>query len=262
MTTRETKLIALSAAAGILTRRVGARAAWGKRKTFLRGRAGCCCGTSACIRRAASRESSLRAGDAARRHSRTEPGGDYRGRRAGCRSSHRFTQDRHRRFGRVEQPEAQLAAVSARIGGRVDKLYVQYTGERVRSGQPVADLYSPEVATAIEEYRLAEENRNGLHQSDDNFARTQADALVKASQHKLELWGISANRSMRRKRKACPHVTIYGVCLGNGGRSQGDARAICQRRRHAVHRGRSQPGLDQGRCLRGAIASDSPGTRG
>jgi hypothetical protein len=29
-------------------------------------------------------------------------------------------------FGRVAQPEAQLAAVSARIGGRVDKLYVQF----------------------------------------------------------------------------------------------------------------------------------------
>jgi len=66
-------------------------------------------------------------------------------------------------FGRVEQPEAQLAAVSSRIGGRVDKLYVQYTGEKVKNGQPVADIYSPEVATAIEEYRLAEENRNGLH---------------------------------------------------------------------------------------------------
>jgi len=49
-------------------------------------------------------------------------------------------------FGRVEQPEAQLAAVSARIGGRVDKLYVQYTGEKVKSGQPVADIYSPEVS--------------------------------------------------------------------------------------------------------------------
>src|SRR5260370_30990064 len=35
-------------------------------------------------------------------------------------------------FGRVEPPEAQLAAVSARIGGRVDKLCVQYTGEAVR----------------------------------------------------------------------------------------------------------------------------------
>ena len=117
-------------------------------------------------------------------------------------------------FGRVEQPEAQLAAVSARIGGRVDKLYVQYTGERVRSGQPVADLYSPEVATAIEEYRLAEENRNGLHQSDDNFARTQADALVTASQHKLELWGISSKQIDAPEKEGVPHVTIYSYASG------------------------------------------------
>ncbi len=117
-------------------------------------------------------------------------------------------------FGRVEQPEAQLAAVSARIGGRVDKLYVQYTGERVRSGQPVADLYSPEVATAIEEYRLAEENRNGLHQSDDNFARAQADALVKASQHKLELWGITGKQIDAPEKEGVPHVTIYSYASG------------------------------------------------
>ncbi len=117
-------------------------------------------------------------------------------------------------FGRVEQPEAQLAAVSARISGRVDKLYVQYTGERVRSGQPVADIYSPEVATAIEEYHLAEENRNQLKQSDDAFARTQADALVKASQHKLELWGISGKQSDAPEKDGVPHVTIYSYASG------------------------------------------------
>jgi RND family efflux transporter MFP subunit len=117
-------------------------------------------------------------------------------------------------FGRVEQPEAQLAAVSARIGGRVDKLYVQYTGERVRSGQPVADIYSPEVATAIEEYHLAEENRNQLKQSDDAFARAQADTLVKASQHKLELWGISAKQSDAPEKSGVPHVTIYSYASG------------------------------------------------
>ena len=117
-------------------------------------------------------------------------------------------------FGRVEQPEAQLAAVSARIGGRVDKLYVQYTGERVRSGQPVADLYSPEVATAIEEYHLAEENRNQLRQSDDASARKQADALVKASQHKLELWGISSKQSDAPEKDGVPHVTIYAYASG------------------------------------------------
>jgi len=117
-------------------------------------------------------------------------------------------------FGRVEQPEAQLAAVSARIGGRVDKLYVQYTGEKVRSGQPVADVYSPEAATAIEEYRLAEENRNGLHQSDDAFARTQADALVKASQHRLELWGISSKQIDAPAAAGVPHVTIFAYATG------------------------------------------------
>jgi len=117
-------------------------------------------------------------------------------------------------FGRVEQPEAQLAAVSARVGGRVDKLFVQYTGERVRTGQPVADIYSPEVATAIEEYRLAEENRNGLHQSDDSFARTQADALVKASLHKLELWGISNKQIDAPEKDGVPHVTIYAYASG------------------------------------------------
>jgi Cu(I)/Ag(I) efflux system membrane fusion protein len=117
-------------------------------------------------------------------------------------------------FGRVEQPEAQLAAVSARIGGRVDKLYVQYTGERVRNGQPVADIYSPEVATAIEEYHLAEESRNQLKQSDDVFARTQADALVKASQHRLELWGISGKQSNAPEKDGVPHVTIYAYASG------------------------------------------------
>ncbi len=116
-------------------------------------------------------------------------------------------------FGRVEQPEAQLAAVSSRIGGRVDKLYVQYTGEKVKSGQPVADIYSPEVATALEEYRLAVENRNGLLHSDE-YARAQADALVKASQHRLELWGISNKRMDAPATDGVPHVTISAYASG------------------------------------------------
>ncbi|MGA1982788.1 MAG: efflux RND transporter periplasmic adaptor subunit [Acidobacteriaceae bacterium] len=118
-------------------------------------------------------------------------------------------------FGRVEQPEAQLAAVSARVGGRVDKLYVQYTGESVRRGQAVADVYSPEVATAIEDYRLAQENRNQLRQSDDPNARVQADALVTASQRKLELWGITGNQINAPETGGTPHVTLYASASGS-----------------------------------------------
>jgi Cu(I)/Ag(I) efflux system membrane fusion protein len=117
-------------------------------------------------------------------------------------------------FGRVEQPESQLNAVSAWIGGRVDKLYVQFTGERVRRGQAVADLYSPEVATAIEEYRLAQENRNHLRQSDDAFAKAQAEELAQASQRKLELLGIAEKQFAAPETAGVPHVTIYANSAG------------------------------------------------
>jgi len=117
-------------------------------------------------------------------------------------------------FGRVEQPESQLSAVSAWIGGRVDKLYVQYTGERVERGQPVAEVYSPEVATALDEYRLAQESRSQLHQSDDVYARQQADALVNASQRKLQLWGIAQKQIDAPAADGVPHVTIYANSSG------------------------------------------------
>ena len=117
-------------------------------------------------------------------------------------------------FGRVEQPESQLAAVSAWIGGRVDKLYVQYTGDHVRRGQRLAELYSPEVATALEEYRLAQEHRSRLGQSDDGFARSQADSLVDASRRKLDLWGITADQIREPATAGVPHVTIYSNAEG------------------------------------------------
>ena len=117
-------------------------------------------------------------------------------------------------FGRVEQPESQLAAVSAWIGGRVDKLYVQYTGDRVRRGQRLAELYSPEVATALQEYRLAQEHRSRLGQSDDRFAQSQADSLVDASRRKLELWGITADQISEPATAGVPHVTIYANAEG------------------------------------------------
>ncbi len=120
-------------------------------------------------------------------------------------------------FGRVEQPESQLAAVSAWIGGRVDKLHVLYTGEQVRRGQPLAELYSPEVATALEEYRLAQEHRNRLAESEDAYARSQADSLVAAARRKLELWGITPQQITDADGaggEGVPHVTIYANAGG------------------------------------------------
>jgi RND family efflux transporter MFP subunit len=95
--------------------------------------------------------------------------------------------------GRVEEPETGLVLVSARVGGRVEKLYVAYTGQAVRRGEPIAAIYSPDVLQSAREYKLALENRAGLH-SALPVAVEQADEMVTASRRRLELWGLTAEQ--------------------------------------------------------------------
>src|SRR3954468_7529918 len=65
-------------------------------------------------------------------------------------------------FGRVEQRESHLAVIPARIGGSIERLHVQYTGQQVRRGQAVAEVYSPEAAASVDEYQLAVQSREKL----------------------------------------------------------------------------------------------------
>src|SRR5664279_6102547 len=94
-------------------------------------------------------------------------------------------------FGRVEEPESRLSTISARVAGRVDKLYLQYTGQNVQRGQAIAEIYSPELLSASEEYKLALDSRNQLHAAAEPDAIRAADDLISASRRRLELWGMT-----------------------------------------------------------------------
>src|SRR2546425_8979450 len=96
--------------------------------------------------------------------------------------------------GRVAEPETGIGVISARIGGRIDKLLINITGESVSKGQQVALIYSPEVFTAGEEYRLALENRQRLSASKEPQAISEAEELVRASRRRLELWGLTSEQ--------------------------------------------------------------------
>lgn len=118
--------------------------------------------------------------------------------------------------GRVEQPEAQLATVPARVGGRIDKLYVQFTGENVRRGQAVAEIYSPELVASAEEYRLALQNRDRMRGSGQKEAVESSNDLVAASRRRLELWGVSEKQiDAAGSGSAGLHVTIYAPAGGS-----------------------------------------------
>jgi multidrug efflux pump subunit AcrA (membrane-fusion protein) len=91
----------------------------------------------------------------------------------------RTTVYRHiRTIGEVEVGEDEESVVNLRFSGWVEKIRVDKTGDEVKKGQPLFDIYSPELVSAFEEYLLA--------------LRAQgADApLTRSSRRRLELWDI------------------------------------------------------------------------
>ncbi|HSI37388.1 MAG TPA: efflux RND transporter periplasmic adaptor subunit, partial [Tepidisphaeraceae bacterium] len=96
-----------------------------------------------------------------------------------------------RALGLLDYDETRLANISARVAGRADELFVTYTGQSVKAGEPVYSLYSPEVFTAQREYLQARKRVNDLPADAAPEARADASAVYNASMQKLVLWGIA-----------------------------------------------------------------------
>src|SRR5258708_27223589 len=90
------------------------------------------------------------------------------------------------RTGTVSVDEAGSSAVSGRLAGRIDRLYVKMTGEYVHKGQKLYDLYSEELNNAEQEYLLALERQETLHSN-----VVDLKGLTDAAKGKLLLWGLS-----------------------------------------------------------------------
>lgn len=94
-----------------------------------------------------------------------------------------------RLLGRIEPNEASLKTVTAWIGGRIDNLRVKETGKRVRKGQVIATLYSPEVFAAHQDLLVAKRQVERMRDSPQT-SRWAADAALDASREKLGLLGV------------------------------------------------------------------------
>jgi multidrug efflux pump subunit AcrA (membrane-fusion protein) len=95
-----------------------------------------------------------------------------------------------RAVGEIAADETRLVRVAARVAGRVEKLYANFTGQPVRRGAPLFSLYSPDLVSTQREYLLAVENRRRLAGASEEAVHS-ADSLVEAARDRLRLWGIS-----------------------------------------------------------------------
>ncbi len=121
-----------------------------------------------------------------------------------------------RMIGKVDYDETRLAYITAWFPGRLDRLYVDYTGVPVKKGDHMVYLYSPELISAQEELIQALATVKNIQETDLSVMREMTEATVTAAREKLRLWGLKAEqiKEIERTGKVQDHMTIYAPSSG------------------------------------------------
>jgi RND family efflux transporter MFP subunit len=90
----------------------------------------------------------------------------------------------------VRYDETRLAEINLKLEGWIRDLYVDFTGEFIKKGQPLFTLYSPELVNTQNEYLLALKTREQVRQSQIADAREYADRIIESTRQRLALWDL------------------------------------------------------------------------
>ena len=105
--------------------------------------------------------------------------------------------------GTVEFDERKLKTVSARVKGRIDTLRINQTGQMVHAGDPLAELYSPDLVVTVQNLLDGRSTNNKLQ---EELARDR-----------LKLWGIDDAQveEIAKAGKPITHLTIRSPIRGH-----------------------------------------------
>ena len=125
-----------------------------------------------------------------------------------------------RTSGRVEYNERNFATVNMKFEGWIEKVFADYTGKRVKKGDPLAEIYSPELLATQQEFlntlswaRSASTAKEG---SVDGMLGRDAGAIIDAARQRLRLWDISDEqvKSIEETGKTARTITIHSPADG------------------------------------------------
>lgn len=94
--------------------------------------------------------------------------------------------------GTVLADERGISSFSPKVSGWLERLYVKAVGDVVERGQPLAEIYSPELFSAQEEYRIAAQAGRQLMGAGDATMHEETQALVQAARERLRLLDLPA----------------------------------------------------------------------
>jgi Cu(I)/Ag(I) efflux system membrane fusion protein len=116
----------------------------------------------------------------------------------------------------ISYDETKLYTISSKIMGYVEKLYVDYTGQLVRKGQPLLSIYSPDLVSTQEEYLQALKYKKQISGSGSSISLQGAEQLVESAKRRLLYWDISEKEIMALEKRGTPEKTMTIYSPANG----------------------------------------------
>jgi Cu(I)/Ag(I) efflux system membrane fusion protein len=112
-----------------------------------------------------------------------------------------------RAIGTVAADERRIGVVNPKFEGWIEKLLVNTTGQTVKRGEPLLEVYSPDLVLAQREYLVARSALADMAHADD-MARDNAKAIAEAALSRLKNWDISSDQLARLQRSGTATRTL------------------------------------------------------
>ena len=125
--------------------------------------------------------------------------------------------------GSVQFDERRMAAVTTKVGGWVEKLNVAATGEAVRAGQPLLEIYSPDLVAAEQEYLVVASMASGDHGDHSDMVHGDSAPVVDAAIRRLRALDVPAGEIARLQRTGTVARRIAVLAPANGIVTEKDA---------------------------------------
>jgi len=121
-----------------------------------------------------------------------------------------------RTVGIIAFNETGLYAVNTKFNGWIEKLHVDFLGDRVKKGQPLFDIYSPDLLTAQQEYLIAVQQLAAGGKSSATATQIGTRRLLEASRTRLAYWDLTDEQIARLETTGRIHktLTIYSPAAG------------------------------------------------
>ena len=128
----------------------------------------------------------------------------------------KFVEAEIRMVGKVDYDETRVKNITAWVPGRIDRLYVDFTGITVSKGDHMVDLYSPELISAQAELLQALNAAGNVKTATSELMTRTALTTLEASREKLRLLGLSDEQigKIENSGKPVTHITIYSPMGG------------------------------------------------